>query len=60
MRKQIRLALSLQEEPFFEGMSKTVVARVETYIYHRQLIHGKLSIFRMIPVITCIGCVRGG
>lgn len=36
MRKQMKLALSLHQEPFFRGMSRPVVDRIVTYVYHRQ------------------------
>lgn len=36
MRRQLRRALSLQDEPFFRAMSGVVVARLEGYVYHRE------------------------
>jgi len=31
----MKLTLSLQEEPFFQGMSEALVSRIEAFVYHR-------------------------
>lgn len=36
MRRQLRRALSLQDEPFFRDISPGVVARFEAFVYHRE------------------------
>jgi len=36
MRRQMRLALSLHQEPFFRGMTRSVVDRIEAFVYHRE------------------------
>jgi len=35
MSKSKRIILPLDEEPFFKGMSAAVLAKIETYVYHR-------------------------
>jgi CRP/FNR family transcriptional regulator, cyclic AMP receptor protein len=36
MRNKMKLALSLDEEPFFAGMSGDLRARVQSFVYHRR------------------------
>ena len=36
MKQKIRLALSLRDEPFFQGMSAESLARIESLVYHRE------------------------
>ncbi len=36
MRKCMKLALSLREEPFFRKMSDSLLARIEGYVFHRE------------------------
>lgn len=36
MRQKVKLALSLQDEPFFQGMSPEIMARIGGVVYHRK------------------------
>ncbi len=36
MKRKVKLALSLQDEPFFQGMSPELMARIGGSIYHRE------------------------